>query len=77
MGIVIKNQMQFKTTGDSTSIPIVNDAKFFSTEIEIALFSLTSVEEFRVNGPFFYAITPRDKNVVLLNGHINDFEATA
>ncbi|XP_017755137.1 PREDICTED: antichymotrypsin-2-like isoform X3 [Eufriesea mexicana] len=47
------------------------------TEIEVVLFLSPSLEEFRVNGPFFFAITSRNDNTILFEGRIIDFELIA
>lgn len=49
--------------------------QFFSTEYQIEPFVYTSLEEFRVNGPFLYAITSGNDNIILFKGQIINSEA--
>lgn len=49
--------------------------QFFSTEYQIELFVYPSLEEFRVNGPFLYAITSGNDNIILFKGQIINSEA--
>ncbi|XP_076756700.1 serine protease inhibitor 3/4 isoform X3 [Xylocopa sonorina] len=48
-----------------------------ATEFEIAYFAYPSVEEFRVNGPFFYTIMARNGSIILFNGRVIDLKTTA
>ncbi|XP_061937508.1 antitrypsin isoform X2 [Apis cerana] len=46
-----------------------------ATEYQIELFVYPSLEEFRVNGPFLYAITSGNDNIILFKGQIINSEA--